>query len=49
MALGSDVLVGTYLAGIGTALFVIAINLFAGRNDKETQKSTYNTKLDRIL
>ena len=41
MALGSDILVGTYLAGIGTALFVIAINLFAGRNDKEkTQKST---------
>jgi hypothetical protein len=41
MSLEPNLLVGTYLAGIGTALFVIAINLFAGRNDKEkTQKST---------
>ena len=45
MALESDVLVGISLAGIAmTAIFVIVINFFAGRNDKE--KSHKTTTID---
>ena len=42
MALESDVLVGISLAGIAmTAIFVIVINFFVRRNDKEkTEKNT---------